>query len=127
MKSIAAEWIAKAEGDWNTALREIAAVKAPNFDAVVFHAHQCAEKYLKAALVDRGATFPKTHDLGALLTLLTAYEPELEHFRLRLDALSSVGIEVRYPGASADRADADPSLDTAATLRERLRSSFPSP
>jgi HEPN domain-containing protein len=48
MKPLTSEWVEKAEGDFATAGREIRVRKTPNFDAVCFHAHQCAEKYLKA-------------------------------------------------------------------------------
>jgi HEPN domain-containing protein len=40
--------VTKAEGDFLTAGRELRARKSPNYDAVCFHAQQCAEKYLKA-------------------------------------------------------------------------------
>ena len=50
MNGIVAEWIEKAEGDYRTAEREMRVRKAPNYDAVCFHAQQCAEKYLKAFL-----------------------------------------------------------------------------
>jgi HEPN domain-containing protein len=50
MTSQVAEWISKAEGDFLTAGRELRARKSPNYDAVCFHAQQCAEKYLKAVL-----------------------------------------------------------------------------
>jgi HEPN domain-containing protein len=50
MKPLTSEWVEKAEGDFATAKREIRVRKTPNFDAVCFHAQQCAEKYLKALL-----------------------------------------------------------------------------
>lgn len=50
MKPLTREWIEKAEGDFATASREIRVRKVPNYDAVCFHAQQCAEKYLKALL-----------------------------------------------------------------------------
>jgi HEPN domain-containing protein len=50
MKQITQEWIDKAEGDFATAQREIEVQQMPNYDAVCFHAQQCAEKYLKACL-----------------------------------------------------------------------------
>jgi HEPN domain-containing protein len=67
MKPLTAEWVAKAEGDFATACREAAVADGPNWDAVCFHAEQCAEKYLKARLVEAGVSFPKTHDLTVLL------------------------------------------------------------
>lgn len=66
MKPIAAEWVAKAEGDYATARRELRARKQPNFDAVCFHAQQCAEKYLKGLLQEQRLVIPRTHNLDAL-------------------------------------------------------------
>jgi HEPN domain-containing protein len=62
MKPITGEWITKAEGDFATAQRELKAIDHPNYDAVCFHAQQCAEKYLKAFLQEANIAFPKTHD-----------------------------------------------------------------
>ena len=39
-------------------------------EIVGFHCQQAAEKLLKAALSDLSVRFRKTHDLGALLSLL---------------------------------------------------------
>lgn len=50
MNPITLEWVAKAEGDFATAERELNVKDGPNYDAVRFHAQQCAEKYLKARL-----------------------------------------------------------------------------
>ena len=61
-------WVARAEEDYalaQSALRR----KKPLIYGAVFHAQQCAEKYLKALLVARGQVFPKTHDLAALSDL----------------------------------------------------------
>jgi HEPN domain-containing protein len=46
MNELTEEWVNKAEGDFATAEREFAVQPAPNYDAVCFHAHQCAEKLL---------------------------------------------------------------------------------
>jgi HEPN domain-containing protein len=57
MKPLTLEWVAKAENDFATALRESRVRKNPNYDAVCFHAQQCAEKYLKARLQEAGIAF----------------------------------------------------------------------
>ena len=67
MSDLSAEWIDKAEADFSTATRENRVRKAPNYDAVCFHAQQCIEKYLKAILVRHRKAFSKTHDLEFLL------------------------------------------------------------
>ena len=68
MKTITEEWVRKAEADFNTATRAFQA-DPPNYDAVTFHAQQCAENYLKAHLTEFDVPFPKTHYLGTLLDL----------------------------------------------------------
>lgn len=123
MQRITREWVEKAEGDYLTAHRESQA-QPPNYDAAAFHAQQAAEKYLKACLVEQKVKFPKTHDLAALLNLLLPSEPSWGHLRTALDALSSLGIEVRYPGTSADAQDATEALQTATEVRNLVRPSL---
>ena len=53
MKTLTREWVKKAEGDFNTLLREVRARKAPNYDAACFHAQQCVEKYLTSPSCQR--------------------------------------------------------------------------
>jgi len=72
MKAITNEWIRKAEGDLLTAQREMKATPA-NYDAMCFHAQQCAQEYIKARLVEEGMEFPKTHDLECLVEPSFAY------------------------------------------------------
>jgi HEPN domain-containing protein len=123
MKTVTREWIEKAEGDFRTAEREILA-EPPNYDAAAFHAQQCAEKYLKAWMIEAGVAFPKTHDLTSLLRLVPPSDPEWESLHPKLDALTSLGIEVRYPGVSADAEDAQEALETARMVRSLVRSFF---
>ncbi|HEY0349397.1 MAG TPA: HEPN domain-containing protein [Pyrinomonadaceae bacterium] len=106
MKSITAEWIGKAEGDFATAQRELNAIQHPNYDAVCFHAQQCAEKYLKAFLQETNIAFPKTHDLTDLLALTLSVEPSWSSLTSDLNVLSSFAVEYRYPGDSADLIEA---------------------
>jgi HEPN domain-containing protein len=112
MKPITAEWIAKAEGDFAMVERESRARKNPNYDGICFHAQQCAEKYLKARLLESDIAFPKIHDLVALLETVLAVEPDLEHERENLAYLSEFAVSYRYPGDSAD-------METAKDARRR--------
>ena len=121
MKPETAAWVAKAEGDFRTAKREIAALDLPNFDAVCFHAQQCAEKYLKARLVEAGMPFPKVHDLTALLRLVLPMEPSWVFLEKSLDLLTSMGVEVRYPGVAADMEDATEAVRLVTQVRDTLR------
>ncbi len=47
---VAAEWVAKAEGDLRAAAQILKIEKDCPTETVVFHAQQCVEKYLKAVL-----------------------------------------------------------------------------
>jgi HEPN domain-containing protein len=103
MKPLTAEWVAKAEGDFATMERESHVVESPNFEAVCFHAPQCAEKYLKARLCEAAVAFGKVHDLVALLECVLDIEPLWEEYRENLAYLSAFAVTVRYPGDSADQ------------------------
>ena len=97
MKPMTAEWASKAEGDFAMAERECLVTQSPNYDGVCFHAQQCAEKYLKAALIQQNVEFPRTHDLVVLFNLLQKADP----LPLRIEdvqPLNRYSIEARYPG-----------------------------
>ena len=121
MKPITAEWIAKAEGDYHSARRELRARTHPNYDATCFHAQQCAEKYLKARLQEANVPFSKTHDLTTLLDQLAAVEPTLEAFRAHLAALNACAVEGRYPGTCATKARAQEMFRLCSDVRDCLR------
>ncbi len=103
MKPLTAEWVAKAEGDFATMDRESRVAENPNFEAICFHAQQCAEKYLKARLCEAGASFGKVHNLVALLRHTLDLEPSWEGYREDLAYLSAFAVSVRYPGDSPDQ------------------------
>lgn len=124
MNPLVDEWIVKAEGDFNTANRELQAAEAPNYDAVCFHAQQCVEKYLKATLVDAGIEFEKTHDLGILLDMLVRLEPSWEEMREDMNALAGLAVEVRYPGYCAESEDARVASKIANQVRQVVRQRF---
>ena len=91
------EWIAKAEGDFATAQRELSATDHPNYDAVCFHAQQCVEKVLKAFLQEANISFPRTHDLADLPSLALSIEPTWTSITADLNTLSAFAVEYRYP------------------------------
>lgn len=61
-------WLARAEDDYKLA-KSAKRLKPPSTYGITYHAQQCAEKCLKALLVLRRHSFPKTHDLTALSDL----------------------------------------------------------
>lgn len=124
MKPITLEWIEKAENDLFTAQRELRVKNNPNYDAVCFHAQQCAEKYLKARLQEEEIPFSKIHDLGLLLNLLVHLEPLWEPFRPTLELLTAYAVDFRYPGEIADKEDASDALQTCREMRQAVRYSF---
>lgn len=113
---LAKRWLQKALGDLRVAE---ATLKLPDkqcpFDAVCFHAQQCAEKSLKAYLTFRGIPFPKSHDLGRLLHLCAA-TPSLVRELSGVRRLTDYAMEVRYPGPE------EPILRSEANQAVRLAS-----
>jgi HEPN domain-containing protein len=121
MKPLTCEWVEKAEGDWNTAQRELRARMLANPDAVCFHAQQSAEKYLKGLLQEREIVFPRTHALDLLVSLLLAGEPSWEKLRPGLRKLSEGAVALRYPGASANLTLARQAVAICREVRRRAR------
>jgi HEPN domain-containing protein len=121
MHALTQEWIDKAEGDFYTASREARVRKAPNYDAVCFHCQQCAEKYLKAYLQERGQRFPRVHDLIELLELCLLYDGTFELQRDLLKDLTKYAVEFRYPGELATRDDARTIFQAMRAVRAFVR------
>lgn len=115
-------WVEKAEGDVRTAPRELAAEEAPNWDAVCFHAQQAVEKYLKALLIRKGETVPRTHDLRFLAERVAGDVSGGRTEVADLAWLSFAAAEVRYPGGAATRDEARRAVDIMQRWRSRLRS-----
>lgn len=124
MKPTTTEWVTKAEGDFAVMERECQVVELPNYDAVCFHAQQCAEKYLKACLCEAGIAFGKIHDLVVLLDQILDREPAWEKFREDLAYLSDFAVSFRYPGESADRDSALEAQSRCRVIRTAARQSL---
>lgn len=124
MKPITDEWVRKAEDDWEMAQKAYRARKFPVYDAACYHCQQCAEKYLKASLVEAGIPFAKTHDLTTLLKLILPVEPSWLALRLQLDALNKFAVVYRYPGNDATKADAKQALEDCREVRLTIRQTF---
>jgi len=113
-------WITRAEEDYilaGVALRR----KKPLTYGTCFHAQQCAEKYLKAVLVEKGQAFPKTHDLVALSNLCTHTGWSVSASDDQLDALSAYAVQVRYPGVELTPTEARQALGIAKIIRRDVR------
>ena len=124
MKVETEEWVQKAEGDMNTAQREFAVLEKPNHDAVCFHAQQCAEKYLKARIIEEGLPVTRTHDLEILLNQLLPIETGLTVLLQSVRILSAMAVEVRYPGMATDEDDAAEALRSSEKIRNFIRTTL---
>jgi HEPN domain-containing protein len=124
MKPLTQEWIDKAEGDWSTLMREFRARKNPNYDAVCFHAQQCAEKYLKARLQEASIPFKKIHDLKILLNDILPIEQTWISLRNNADSLTIYAVKFRCPGNSSSKLEAKESVKHCRLIRKTVRQSF---
>lgn len=70
-----------------------------------FHAHQAAEKYLKAVLVMLGTAPPRTHDLDLLADFI---EANISPWDIREASLilTQYAVDARYPGTDIDEDEA---------------------
>ena len=114
------EWIAKAEGDFDVAQRELRRAGKRNFDAICFHAHQCVEKLMKAVLIAHGVAPEYTHNLlfldACVKKAVESWESDIEE----LSWLTRAGIAFRYPGEWATDAHAEKAMGICEGLREGL-------
>lgn len=125
MNPIAAEFLHKAEADRATARRELAAVSNPNHDAVCFHAQQCIEKLLKAILLEHATTPPRSHDLTLLASMVRDRGVQHHASDDDLILLQPGAVDYRYPGQSADAADARDAMAAAERAWSALRPALP--
>lgn len=86
----------------------------------MFHAQQCVEKYLKAALISYGIEAGRTHDLVVLHQQLKSLRPEWQVDVAALERLTHGGVSFRYPGSDTTEADAQFAISTACQLRADL-------
>lgn len=124
MKLLTRAWVLKAEADLDTAGRELEASERPNYDAVCFHAHQCAERYLKARLQQDEVPFPETNHLVVLLHLCLDLEPAwidcIDHLRFLTSAL----MHVQEAESVADLGMAQRSLELCRQFRAKAQESL---
>ena len=113
-------WVERAEEDFvlaRTALRR----KQPLAYGACFHAQQCAEKYMKALLISKGADFPKTHDLLLLNNLCSSNGILLEMDVKHLNSLTDYAVRTRYPGEDPTAEDAKEAIELAKLVRNFAR------
>ncbi len=121
MSEVLAEWVSKAEGDYDTAQRELKVRRKPNYDAVCFHAQQSAEKYLKAFLVSREIEPPRIYNLIELLKLCSNQDGSFELIHPVLDSLMTYAVDIRYPGDISTKEEARDAVNAMKQVREFVR------
>ena len=126
MKPTTAEWVAKAEGDFLHATFAMRKRKnrKPLRDGICYHCQQCAEKYLKARLVEAGLAFPRTHDLQKLLQLVLPHEPLWVAFDPAAKFLTDCAVDFRYPGQNATEIETKKAVKYCQTIRAEVRHSL---
>ena len=118
-QDLAKQWLSKADAD--VAVAELLFSHGEAYhEPLAFHCQQAAEKYLKALLTWLQLEFPKTHDIGQLLDLLSPRAPDVADALQALTSLTPFGVAARYPGPIAliSGARAAEALDLARTARK---------
>lgn len=115
------EWLRKAEEDYVVATALVRRRKSPTPNAVSIHCQQCAEKYLKAYLVQHNVIFPKTHDLLELHRLCLSVDPAFTLIGDLLDLLNPYSVEFRYPGEETTLEEAKATVKAMKEVRRFVR------
>jgi HEPN domain-containing protein len=124
MRPATGQWVDKAESDYDGACEALRSRKKSRCDRICFFSQQCAEKYLKARLVEAGLAFPHTHELSILLRLCLPVEPLWVIFDRPLAAMTQFAVLVRYPGVWATLAEARQGIRTCRRFRAVARQSL---
>ena len=119
MKRLTKEWVQKAENDFQAA-EQLARATPPLHETVCFHCQQCADKYLKALLKESSNPVPRTHNLVALLSLVTPHY-ELRGVLRGLKFLTDFAVDIRYPPVRATKRQAVAELRWAGKVRDACR------
>lgn len=116
-RDLAALLLRKASGD-EAALAALTRDRAVPDDVVGFHAQQAVEKLMKAALAALDRDFPRTHDLGILMTLLEEAGHSLPDRFIVAEELTVWAVQFRYEDVLDARLDRPGTMKLVAALRE---------
>lgn len=96
MNAITREWLEYAERDIKAANHLLSLYPVP-IEIVCFHCQQCAEKALKAVLVEHDIEPPKTHDLRELCQMCVEFDTAFQNLTAAFKDLTAYGVSPRYP------------------------------
>jgi HEPN domain-containing protein/predicted nucleotidyltransferase len=119
---LVAEWVQRAEGDYQDALQIIRRRKSPNPNSVCYHCQQCAEKYLKAFLLQHNIHFERTHNLEDLNELCIHADNSFFFIADWLTPLNPYATETRYPGRHIEIEEAREAVAIIKKVRKFVRS-----
>lgn len=114
------EWLDLANHDLRAAEQMLAGNVATFGYLVAFVAQQATEKLVKAALLTQAVKFPKTHDIPALLVLLSGQIPFSPTDYRNAAILADYAVEVRYPGKSINLNELHDAVQMAQQFEHRL-------
>jgi HEPN domain-containing protein len=115
-------WVDKAEGDYEGALTLVKKRSEKVAHLTCFAAQQCAEKYMKAFLVERNVPFSKTHNLTKdLLPQCLNIDDEFSSLHRELEFLNPYAVESRYPGDVVTHKEAVEAVKAAKVVRKFIR------
>lgn len=123
MNALAAEWVDKAEHDFEVAQRVMRHTEdeTPLPDMACFHCQQCAEKYLKAFLTEHAVRFTYTHPLIDRLELCRELDSEFAALDSDLRELDGYSVRVRYPSSNVTLEMGQEALVNAVRIRNFVR------
>ena len=112
-----AEWIKIANEDFSSALFLKGMMPIP-FEIICFHCQQCAEKYLKAYLVEQEQLITKTHNLDLVLKQCLSIDKKFVDLKKQCIRLTDYAVDVRYPyRLELDEKLTDLALEDADTIK----------
>jgi HEPN domain-containing protein len=119
------KWFKKAESDLLVIQNNLNSEKTPA-DACCFHSQQAAEKYLKAYLVSKQISFPKTHALEILVKICCEQNNIFSELYFYTRRLSSYSVTPRYPDMLDDLTieDAKEAYQNAIAIKEFILKNF---
>lgn len=119
-KAYVREWLDLAQHDPRAAERMYAEDIATFGYLIAFVAQQATEKMVKAAFLSQGMHFPKTHDIPALLILLSSYLSFTPSDYANAALLADYAVEVRYPGKKVNNSELQSAVQMAQQFKIRL-------
>ena len=123
--SVSLAWLRRARSDLQLGRVALRAKGVLPEDAC-FHAQQCAEKALKALLLQQEIDFPRTHVIEVLLDLLKVNGVDIPTGVDEAFQLSEYAVQTRYPGEwePVTKAEARRAIEQAALVLAWVEGQF---